>query len=193
MPGTCVNKKNPLHLCEIRMVAEQTAAYQKQMWLSQLQVTNPQAYQVTLLFTLFTSWYHLHPWVLWNYFSQPFAPFLEPVPEGVTSVNEFSVPAPESKNSVPAPNLNIQFLHHFFFEADELALFLQFSHDFSTTYDKEEPTILAQSSHCCLAYFYILFWSSQLSSVSLGTEAGALESRFWKKNFGLKNSKRQDQ
>ena len=32
------------------MVAEQTAAYQKQMWLSQLQVTNPQAYQVTLRF-----------------------------------------------------------------------------------------------------------------------------------------------
>ena len=30
----------------VRMVAEQTAAYQKQMWLSQLQVTNPQAYQV---------------------------------------------------------------------------------------------------------------------------------------------------
>ena len=30
----------------IRMIAEQTAAYQKQMWLSQLQVTNPQAYQV---------------------------------------------------------------------------------------------------------------------------------------------------
>ena len=102
------------------MVAEQTAAYQKQMWLSQLQVTNPQAYQVTLLFM---SWYHLHPWVLWNYFSQPFAPFLEPVPEGVTSVNEFSVPAPESKDSVPAPNLNIQFLHQFVWEADELALF----------------------------------------------------------------------
>ena len=32
------------------MVAEQTAAYQKQMWLSQLQVTNPQAYQVAFLF-----------------------------------------------------------------------------------------------------------------------------------------------
>merc|ERR1719474_1884563 len=29
-----------------RMIAEQTAAYQKQMWLSQLQVTNPQAYQM---------------------------------------------------------------------------------------------------------------------------------------------------
>ena len=25
-------------------------------------------------------------WVIWNYLSQPFAPFLEPVPEGVTSV-----------------------------------------------------------------------------------------------------------
>ena len=32
------------------MVAEQTAAYQKQIWLSQLQVTNPQAYQVAFLF-----------------------------------------------------------------------------------------------------------------------------------------------
>ena len=58
---------------------------------------------------------------------------------------------------------------------------------FQPTYDKEEPTISAQSSHCCLAYLYILFWSSQLSLVSLGTEAGALESRFWKKNAGLKN------
>ena len=42
----------------IRMVAEQTAAYQKQMWLSQLQVTNPQAYQVTLRFI---SRDHPHP------------------------------------------------------------------------------------------------------------------------------------
>ena len=42
----------------VRMVAEQTAAYQKQMWLSQLQVTNPQAYQVTLRFI---SRDHPHP------------------------------------------------------------------------------------------------------------------------------------
>ena len=32
------------------MVAEQTAAYQKQLWMSQLQITNPQAYQVIRLF-----------------------------------------------------------------------------------------------------------------------------------------------
>ena len=43
------NEKKKLKLnspFNIRMIAEQTAAYQKQMWLSQLQVTNPQAYQV---------------------------------------------------------------------------------------------------------------------------------------------------
>ena len=67
------------------MIAEQTAAYQKQMWLSQLQVTNPQAYQVP---------YSTHSTYLsdscWNNFSQPFAPLLEPVPEGVTVTRVFS-------------------------------------------------------------------------------------------------------
>ena len=82
------------------MIAEQTAAYQKQMWLSQLQVTNPQAYQVP---------YSPHPTFLsdscWNNSSQPFAPLLEPVPEGVT-VTEFSVTAQSLENCCLSKSLS---------------------------------------------------------------------------------------
>ena len=83
----------------IRMIAEQTAAYQKQMWLSQLQVTNPQAYQVP---------YSPHSTYLsdsWNNSSQPFAPLLEPVPEGVT-VTEFSVTAQSLENCCLSKSLS---------------------------------------------------------------------------------------
>ena len=44
------NIKKEIEFLNLRMVAEQTAAYQKQLWMSQLQITNPQAYQVIRLF-----------------------------------------------------------------------------------------------------------------------------------------------
>ena len=43
------NIKKEIEFLNLRMVAEQTAAYQKQLWMSQLQITNPQAYQVIFL------------------------------------------------------------------------------------------------------------------------------------------------
>ena len=94
----------------IRMIAEQTAAYQKQMWLSQLQVTNPQAYQVP---------YSPHPTFLsdscWNNSTQPFAPLLEPVPEGVT-VTEFSVTAQSLENCCLSKSLSWLALFPFCFQ-----------------------------------------------------------------------------
>ena len=97
--------------------------------------------------------------VLSNNFSQPFAPFLEPVPEGVTSVNEFSVPAPDFLRLSSCTRVFLRFSSYTRVWRCRWACTI-----FYKPFQTREPAIPAQSSQFCLAFLYIQFGSNQMSS-----------------------------